>query len=181
MRARTKAVLAVLLSLLSLGAFVAPASAAGTYCGYPAYGLIGDRYEQLGADRGVLGCPTGPPQRVYPSGEMQWFQRGTIAWSPDTGGYSVQAVWAQNGRMWLDWGVTDPYHYDTWLVRVDRDGVNLGQPEYWNGTSGVYANRGRVLLPDYGRGFFRIVIKGCDYDGGHTCRQPWSNPVYVGI
>jgi uncharacterized protein with LGFP repeats len=115
----------VLLSLLSLGAFVAPASATGTYCGFAAYGLIGDRYEQLGANWGVLGCPTGPPQRVCPSGEMQWFQCGTIAWSPDTGGSPVQAVWAQNGRMWL-------------------------------------------------------VITGCDHDGTHMCRQPWSNPVYVG-
>jgi len=182
MRAGTRMVLAALLSLLALGVVVAPASAAGgAYCGIGVNGLIADRYAQLGNHWGVLGCPTGWAHSVYPSGEEQWFQHGTIAWSPGTGNCSVQAAWLENGRIWLDWGVTDPYHYDTWLVRIDRGGSNLGQPEYWNGSPGVWANHGRVQLPDYGSGFFQIIIKGCDYDGSHTCDQPWSNPVYVGI
>ena len=175
--------LAVLLAVAGLFALAAPVSATTAAACWGTGGYIGERHHQLGGNAGPLGCAIGPEENAYEGrpGKVQRYERGMITWSPSTGERSVQAAWVQNGRMWLDWGVTDPFHYDTWLVRVDRYGANVGQPEYRNGSPGVWANRGRVELPAYTWGDYRIVVEGCDLGGGHTCRQGWSNPVYLRI
>lgn len=143
---------------------------------FPIYGLIGDAYtKQFGGSDGPMGCPVAA-QKAHPEGPgaVQYFEHGQIVWSPNTGPNSLQAAWLEAQTLHISWGVTDPFGYDRFLVRWDRDGVNQGQMD-----AGGSRNNGRRDIKLTSAGVYRVVIEGCDGDHGSTCRQGWSEPVYV--
>jgi hypothetical protein len=105
---------------------------------------------------------------------VQSFERGQIAWSPDTGSGSSQVAWHEKSLIHFTWGPTDPFAYDRFLVRLDRDGVNVTQMD----VSGSRA-QGQYDYKALSPGLYRLVVEGCDGDHGSTCRQGWTNPVYI--
>ncbi|MFI0166466.1 LGFP repeat-containing protein [Streptomyces sp. NPDC017095] len=62
------------------------------------WGLIGDKWGQLGWEAGSLGYPTSDEIRL-PDGKgvRQVFQGGSVYWSPDTGAHPV---WGRIGERW---------------------------------------------------------------------------------
>lgn len=155
----------------------APAKAASCF-NYGTGGYIGAKYHQLGGPNGGLGCPTSWEYDIGPRrGRAQNFERGNISWTPDTGGENTVAAWHQGRTIFLNWGPTNPFHYDGWLVRMDRNGYHVGQYEYRNGWAGIGAQRGQTTFYNQPAGWYRFIVEGCDINGSHTCRQGWTNPV----
>jgi hypothetical protein len=66
---------------------------------------------------------------------------------------------------------------------LDRNGVNIGQPECVVNSLLPACDRYGGLQGWNGMapGVYRFVAEGCDYDPwtGHTCRQGWTNPIWV--
>ncbi|EIV91349.1 LGFP repeat-containing protein [Frankia sp. QA3] len=138
------------------------------------YGLIGERWHQLGGAGSALACPTTGERDVYLTngewaGKRQYFQGGEITWSPRQGSRMVIAAWESGGYAHVNWGPTDPYHYDRFLVRYTAHGSTV-QREVRGGTSGQF----RVVRETTGG--YRFIIEGCDGGGigGSKCRQGWT-------
>ena len=162
--------------------------AAPVHCN-PSFSSTGPIRARLVADPGTahgLGCPTGPVTQ-HPNdsnGQIQNFQHGSAAFSPNTGAASVQIVYARNdGILHFVWGPTNPFNYDMWIVRYDRDGTNIGQDDVCRGpdclkhSTGWWWSRG-----DLGSGLFRLIVQGCDEGNfSTTCNQGWSLPVFVNV
>ena len=97
-------------------------------------GLFLERYLSgpYGTYNHRLGCPTGP-EIDHPAGagngRYQTFEHGAMAYSPSTGPKSVQIGYYYGGLLNLDWFTTDPFHYDRYTVRYDKDGQNVGQDD----------------------------------------------------
>lgn len=165
-------------SLLFATGLLLTLGAAAKTCSPPhaVYGLIGDRWRSLGASDGPLGCPiTEEMDHPEGKGRYQRFEFGEIAWSPNTGPRSVQTAYLSSSGITVLWGETDPFHYDKFIVRWDKDGQNIGQQDVGSGSGG------KLVIPFSGLGRYRIVVEGCDshFLADSTCRQGWSNPVYV--
>ncbi len=143
-------------------------------CPIRPYGAIYEKWVALDAGDGPLGCPLAP-EANHPQGggRLQTFQHGQIAFTDGQGDHNAQAAWTQGSRAVLDWGPTDPFHYDKFIVRWDKDGRNVGQSDEPGG------NRGRwsVALDDAGT--YSLVVEGCDKSelSSSKCRQGWSKPV----
>jgi len=82
----------------SLG--MAPAAAHATvggsvHCGIQVYGGIEDKYLQLGAENGQLGCPTTAETNDRRGGRTEDFQGGVIYWNAAVGAHAVigQILW----------------------------------------------------------------------------------------
>lgn len=135
---------------------------------------IARRWNALGGATGWLGCPTTYTKDVYLNGvyagKRQYFDHGTVTWSPRQGPDMVVAAWKDRGYAYFNWATTSPYHYDTFLVRyTSAADPNGTQREVGGGTSG----RVRVLTRTTGAYTFRV--EGCDVGTfGHTCRQGWT-------
>lgn len=89
------------------------------------YGDIGARWRELGGENGRLGCPTraeedyGPNLNPHP--RIQFFRNGTIGWHPQQGHHMTTVIWrVDDTRVMFMWGLTDPFHYDEFLVRWRR-------------------------------------------------------------
>ncbi|MFE0105966.1 LGFP repeat-containing protein [Streptomyces sp. NPDC059009] len=146
---------------------------------YQVGGLIGDKWWSLGGEGGVLGCPTSPeldtPGRA---GKYQTFLHGGISWSPDQGEKMMVAAYQQGQSIKVDWGPTNPFKYNKFIVRWDRNGENIGQQDVFPGggsTSGSHT----FGIP--GPGTYDVIVEGCDYDpwSGSECRQGWTIPAPV--
>jgi hypothetical protein len=149
-------------------------------------GLFLERYVQEPFSE-ELGCATSV-EMDHPDGggRYQTFEHGAMAYSPNTGPRSVQIGYAVRGpSIGLKWSSTDPFTYDKFVVRVDRDGTNIGQDDV--SQQSLPNNAGRwqwswadgTLVP----GTYRLVVEGCDENwlGNNTCRQGFSLPVYVEV
>jgi len=186
MRHSIRGILTALGLLTGLLFVVQPAVGATTVtCSHGWYGYIGDKYNGLGGPAGIMGCPTTDEMDVAEgSGRIQYFQNGVITWSPNTGPASVQALWRQNGELRFTWGPTNPLNYDRWLLNVRRNGQDVGLDRefisYDTGQVGRYG--GGITVPTAGAGYYRVTVEGCDYSSGsHTCRQGWTNPLYLSL
>ena len=132
-----------------------------------------------------LGCPTGP-EIDHPDGNggrYQTFEYGAMAYSPTTGPKSVQVGYSHGLALSLDWSTTDPFSYDRFTVRYDKDGQNLGQddvdPQTLPNSGGWWDYHSGPLAP----GLYRLVVEGCDNAtfGGSNCNQGFSLPVFVRV
>jgi hypothetical protein len=117
------------------------------------------------------------------SGRLQAFEHGQMVWSPATGQNSVQIGWSRDGRLGLDWSSTEPFTYDKFVVRYDRNGVNIGQDDLQQQT--IPNDSGRwtwntSLLGPLQPGTYRLVVEGCDNGTfGTNCKQGFSLPAFV--
>nr|WSY56102.1 hypothetical protein OG999_42170 [Streptomyces sp. NBC_00886] len=169
----------VLGSLLALGGTAAVPAAAQTparaTCGIPVNeSHINQRWNALGGATGWLGCPTSHTKDVYLgnvyAGKRQYFNYGTVTWSPRQGRNMVVAAWEDGGYAYFNWGTTVPYRYDAFLVRWTSASDPGGtQREFGGGTSG------RIRVLERNTGAYVFTVEGCDTGAfGHTCRQGWT-------
>ncbi len=122
--------------------FAGPAAATECPAGAPVpFGLIGntwrtvDRYQAGGVVKDRIGCPIEPEHGVPGlNGRLQTFQNGQIAWTPDQG--PSMTIWAirDKAHFRVQWSTNDSWTYDSYLIRWDRDGQNIGQRDI----SGTY-------------------------------------------
>ncbi|WP_328608329.1 hypothetical protein OG943_04175 [Amycolatopsis sp. NBC_00345] len=161
------------------------ATAAPAACTFHSWsGLIGDRYNTFGGLTGVLGCPTTDERDVSEGhGRIQYFQNGVITSSPTTGPSSVETLWNSGAQLSFDWYTTAPLNYDVWLLNVRFNGTDRGLDRELPAISGTAVGRssGRTTIGFAGSGNYRVAIEGCDLGGGHTCRQGWTNPLYLSL
>lgn len=135
---------------------------------------IHKRWDALGGATGWLGCPTTGTRDVYLNnvyaGKRQYFDYGTVTWSPRQGRNMVVAAWQDGGYAYFNWGTTSPYSYDTFLVRwTSAADPNGTQREVGGGTSG------RVRVQQRTTGAYTFRVEGCDVGVfGHSCRQGWT-------
>ena len=148
-------------------------------CSQPVIGLIQSKWKELGSENGPLGCPLSPESSLSSGGAIQAFERGQIEWSQPQ--KLMVAVYFQKGQpgFGVNWNITDQYHYDFFLVRWDRDGVNVGQQQIENSDPNTTPTSGSWSIPDNGTGSYQVVIEGCDghFLSSSTCRQGWSGPI----
>lgn len=182
-----KSILRIVLAVLGIATSLAVATPAvanaSTACGYDYYGLIGDYYNRFGGPTGQFGCPTENEHDVAEGrGRVQTFQRGQITWSPNQGSATiVSAYYSGPGtRILLRWE-TPGMHYDSWFLNVRVNGQDKGlDREYFWGTN-IGPDWG-VVNPDFnGSGMYRLTVEGCDRVNGHTCKQGWTNPLYIWV
>jgi hypothetical protein len=117
------------------------------------YGVIGDKYNALGRERGPLGPALTDEAPAPHGGRFNEFRNGTIYWHPEIGGYAVWgaigAKWTQMGRVEYGYPITDE------SVTPDRRGrfnhfraVHLpGKPVasiYWTPQKGAVAVYGAI-------------------------------------
>ena len=165
-------------------------------------GEILKEWVRLGADptaigvTGLLGCPLSE-ERDHPEGEgrVQDFANGQIVWTKKTslGGTPrafLQSAFVTAEGIQVEWGNTDPYHYDFFQVRWQRDGQEIKDEENCP-ASCQYEERGgprrsgRTVLRLsrlWHPGQYRIIVQGCEEASGFRgtrCRQGWSLPLYV--
>ncbi|QRM53818.1 hypothetical protein [Sinorhizobium sp. BG8] len=139
------------------------------------FGLIGERWAQLGGAEGPLGCPTSREGPVSDRpGATQSFRNGTISFSPQQGEQMLVAAHLSGNDIVVEWGSTAPFSYDKFILRLDKDGVNVLQVDAGKGTGG------RWSTPATGPGTYSIIVEGCDTDlTGSDCAQSWTIPVNV--
>jgi hypothetical protein len=142
------------------------------------FGLIGERWARLGGAEGSLGCPL---QREHPvpgrNGAAQRFEHGEISWSPDQGELLTLAVYQKDRSVVAEWGPTNPFNYEKFIVRLDRDGQNIGQQDIGEGTAGSWST------PVDADGSYTVFVEGCDEDllGDTECPQSFAIPATVFI
>lgn len=142
------------------------------------YGDIAALYQQLGGEQGPLGCPLNDEADASNGGRFNQFEHGQIVWSPKQGSHMTLAAWQAGDSILLQWGPTDPYHYDKFLVRYAFNGANFGQQDWAGG------NRGQFQLNVERQGRYTLVIEGCDEGGAFSsskCRQGWTVPISVDV
>jgi len=144
------------------------------------------KWNALSADQGPLGCAVNDAHAPSEGdGLVQDFERGEMMWSPKTADRSdkyVQTAYVNFDRdIVFEWGDTDPFHYDFFNVRWDKDGTNLGQHAVQSDDANASPRNGGWKVPSSGSGRYRIVVEGCDghFLGSSTCRQGWSNPIFI--
>jgi hypothetical protein len=139
----------------------------------PPPGPIADRWTLTGGPTGPMRCGIAPvgaaPGGV---GELMHFQNGQIVTSPKQGTNMTVAVYQQGADVILEWGDTLPWSYDKFIVRWDKNNINVGQRDVPNG----FHTRGLWFLPPSEAGTYSIIVEGC---GGSTCNQGWTVPVSI--
>ncbi|MGW0518593.1 LGFP repeat-containing protein [Crossiella sp. NPDC003009] len=158
----------------------APPATPAVTCTITAGGLIGQRWQDLNAGAGPLGCPTGQEQDVPGRrGRKQSFDRGEVVWSPDQGPNLVVSAYRVHNDVTVDWGPTnDPWNYDGFLIGWFHNGLSrvedvYGGPRTW----------GTFTMPlTRGAGRYDFTVTGCDKlpgQSGHKCDQGAAIPVSV--
>ncbi|TCO57067.1 LGFP repeat-containing protein [Actinocrispum wychmicini] len=171
-----RVLLTIPLVLLGMVSATTVATAASP-CGITPYGLIGARWTQLGAEGSAFGCATEVEHDVPGrSGRLQTFQWGQIAWTPSQGDAMVVSMYYIANHVVVDWGPTNPFSYDKFVVRWDLNGQNQGQRDLNGGTGGHFEF-------DTGSGWSSTIVEGCDTHviGSSTCRQQWTIPVGANV
>jgi hypothetical protein len=141
------------------------------------FGLIGERWAQMGGAEGPLGCPLA---RAHPSegrpGAAQSFRNGEISFSPQQGEQMLLAVHLAGNEIVADWGSTGPFSYDKFILRLDKDGANILQTDVGEGTGGHWS------APASEPGVYTVTVEGCDTGiGGADCPQSWTIPASVAV
>jgi hypothetical protein len=152
-------------------------------CAVPVAGLILTKWNTLGAANGPLGCALAPETSLASGGASQQFERGQIIWSqPQKLVIGVFLTKGQNG-FGINWNITDQYTYDFFLVRWDKDGVNLGQQQINNSDPNATSTSGSWTIPPSGLGSYQFVVEGCDSHtfSSSTCHQGWSSPIVITV
>jgi LGFP repeat-containing protein len=168
----------LIVPLLLLGLVPATNTATASPCAITPYGLIGNRWYEMGAEGSALGCALEPEHDVPGRhGRSQTFQWGQIVWSPDQGPNMVLAMYYIADHVFVKWKPTDPLSYDFFIARWDLNGQNVGQRDIkcCSRTEGSF---------DFtsGPGWSSFVVEGCDSGTfGSTCRQGWTIPVGANV
>jgi hypothetical protein len=156
-------------------------------CAFEPFGLIGDKWREMGGEHGVFGCPTSGEYDVPGrSGKRQDFANGQIAWSPDQGQQMLVWCYPEGDHVRFAWGPTQPFSYDFFIVRwaVGGDipvGTDKQEDIHSGGADGYFT----VSIPmdqigsDGRHAGFTFIVEGCDgsFLGGADCRQGWTIPV----
>jgi hypothetical protein len=159
-----------------------------TNCDFSVSGPILDRWIALGGRDGPLGCPIQNQHNISgTNASTATFSNGQIVWDPDRGTNMTIAAYQVESDIAVEWGPTDPFHYDDFNVLWTKDGIVGPQREVdpyldANG-SPIYPgpnNHGIFSIPGVGPGKYSIQVEGCDKGTfGSTCRQSWTVPVTV--
>jgi len=154
---------------------------ASTACGQfslPKWAM--DRWRSTGGE-GAFGCPVIKSQ----TGPVANFKYGAIRHSPNFGAknlvVSAYYKWTQDrsgtsGAIHVQWYDMAPFHYDEFLIRWDRNGQNVGQAETDFGGS-----QGRWTIPIDRVGSYRVIVEGCDGKSSHSCKQCWTEDLFVEV
>jgi hypothetical protein len=139
------------------------------------FGLIGERWAELGGAEGPLGCPVA---REHPvpgrTGAAQSFRNGEISLSPQQGEQMLLAVHLAGNEIVANWGSAAPFSYDKFILRLDKEGANILQADAGDGMGGHWS------APASAPGRYSVIVEGCDTGvGGSTCRQSWTIPASV--
>ena len=142
-------------------------------------GEIAVGWAWAGGGDGYLGCPTGAVQPVSGRrGSLATFEGGSVVWSPDQGDRMTVAAFQRWDKLAVEWGVTEPYGYDKFIVRWDRNGRNVGQEDVNVGGDG--GSWEKKVPP----GNYTVVVEGCDRRGipkRSVCKQGFTIPAPVTI
>jgi uncharacterized protein with LGFP repeats len=140
-------------AVLALGAaLVLPGTAfAGTgsyHCGTLVYGAIEDKYLQLGAENGALGCPTNQESNANRGGRWEAFKNGYIFWHPNFGAHAVYGLigikWTEMGREngVLGYPLTDESGTPDGVGRYNH--FEYSGSIYWTPSTGAHAIYGAI-------------------------------------
>jgi hypothetical protein len=139
------------------------------YCGLQPAGFIGDRWARIGGPNESIGCPLGPEQRIGDNNARAMpFEHGEIVASPAQGEGMTVAAYQREDKLVADWGDTTPHSYEKFIVRWDRNGVNVGQQDVAGGRRGHWEKAARA-------GDYSVRVKGCN----RSCRQEFTVPARV--
>lgn len=141
------------------------------------FGLIGERWAQMGGAEGPLGCPLAHEHPVEGRpGAAQSFRNGEISFSPQQGEQMLLAVHLTGNEIIADWGSTAPFSYDKFILRLDKDGANILQTDVGERTDGHWS------VPASGPGVYTVIVEGCNTGiGGSDCPQSWTTPASVAV
>jgi uncharacterized protein with LGFP repeats len=112
------------------------------------YGLIFDKWAQMGGSKSVVGNPTTDELPAARGGRYNEFERGYIYWHPDFG---AQAVYGEIGKKWNEQGRENGVGYPLTSERAAANGGRFnefqdGKYIYWHpsvGTFFVYGDIGK--------------------------------------
>jgi hypothetical protein len=159
----------------------ASAPVAPHFC-YPVAAHFINRYNQ---NPGGWGCAT-TPEYNYLNGTYQEFTNGEMDFSPSQGTSMVVSGLRYAYGIYFQFGPSDPFNYDSWLIRITQVGGGTTQLECGAGSNdglGNYCDRsnGADHLGTANTGHYQIITEGCDisWTGSHTCRQGWTIPVDI--
>ncbi len=151
-----------------------------------AVGLIGAKYQELKRRNppAPLGCVLSE-ERDIPGGNGRYtdFENGQIIWSPDQN--MIVAAYLLNGQIEAEWWITGQYHYDHFNVRWYIDPHTPDSATQTQADNAVKKPTEGFSTVTGGVGRYAIMVEGCDNGGSgflgvkDTCRQGWSNPVFV--
>jgi hypothetical protein len=147
----------------------------GTLCDKEPTGLIEKRWRELDSQFGPLGCATGGARRGREgNGTLMPFRNGEIATSPKQGKDMVVAVYQQHDDLIASWGNTTGYA--KFIVRWDRDGVNVGQADV--DKRYVDKHRGFFSIDSPLPGRYTVRVGGCQkVPETSDCKRSFTAPV----
>jgi hypothetical protein len=125
--------LAVAVGGVTLATLPAHAGTGSSHCGHVVYGAIEDKYAELGAEGGPLGCPTNDESDAARGGRWEQFQNGYIFWHPNLGAWSVQGAIAQK---WTEYGRENGLGYPLTDETTAPDGV--GRFNHFENQASIY-------------------------------------------
>ncbi|MFC7385369.1 LGFP repeat-containing protein [Sphaerisporangium rhizosphaerae] len=156
-------------------------------CAFSVGGLVGDRWQALGAESGPFGCPVGPEMDLPDGarGRRQSFERGEIAWMPDQ--EMVISVFRLGNEACFEWTLlpTSDLHYDYFrfdvLYRRDTGARFAGHGHANMKVHDSKKGRQWLFLPALGE--YAFQVKGCDNPtvGSEESRQGWTGPVHLTV
>ena len=148
-----------------------------TACPIMPVGLILQRWKELDAEKGPLGCAISPEAGVPGrNGRKSVFQHGEIAWSPDQGANMVVAAYQQEDNLIVNWGNSDPFTYEKFIVRWDRNGQNIGQADV---EMFIEPTNGFFRIPTPPPGVCSIIVVCLKRQLANRSISGRSNPVTV--
>ena len=119
---------------------------------YTVHGGVADRYRLAGGIQGYLGFPVSSEIPIA-GGVVQYFERGTIYWTPSHGGYTVHGGVADRYQAagdvqgYLGFPISSEIGVPGGVVQHFQRG-NI----YWTPTTGAFSVHGGVLTPYLGSG-----------------------------
>jgi hypothetical protein len=165
---------------------VLPRTPAPTDCQFKPSPPMLDHWVALGGSAGILGCPVSAEVTLAGNGKAVDFAHGEMIYSPRQGDKMVVTIYQRGEDIVIDWGDSAPFHYDKFLLRIDRDGLNIGQIDIDGGppASGSFAihstrpETDKTTIMADSAGTYAVTVEGCDIGvfSGTTCRQGWTSP-----
>jgi uncharacterized protein with LGFP repeats len=112
------------------------------------YGLIFDKWAQMGGSRSILGNPTTDELSAARGGRYNEFATGYIYWHPNFG---AQAVYGQIGKKWNQLGRENGVGYPLTSERSGANGGRFNEFEdgkyiYWHPGTGAYLVYGDIAI-----------------------------------